>query len=106
MFDQIQPNNLQEIIEGIIKRLHRLQRELDGAQRKSQETQQKIDGMRSCIQVVKTNFLSEVRRIPESLVYHASPKQSYSYIGCTDTGSFLDALQKDKSAHYCTCKGG
>ena len=103
MFDQIQPNNLQEIMEGII---NRLQRELDGALRQSQETQQKIDRMRGSIQSVKTNCLSAVGRIAGALVYHASSKQNYSYIGCTDTASYLAALQKDKSAHYCTCKGG
>ena len=103
MFDQIQPNNLQEIMEGII---NRLQRELDGALRQSQETQQKIDRMRGSIQSVKTNCLSAVGRIAGALVYHASSKQNYSYIGFTDTASYLAALQKDKSAHYCTCKGG
>ena len=44
MFDQIQTNNLQEIMEGIIKRL----------QRESQERQQKINEMRVSIQPVKT----------------------------------------------------
>ncbi|XP_068685970.1 BTB and MATH domain-containing protein 38-like [Montipora foliosa] len=97
-FDQIQPNNLQEILEGIIKRL---QRELDGAQRQSQERQQKIDRMRGSIQLVKTTCLSEVGRIAEALVNHASSKQNYSYIGCNDTASYLAALKRDTQPHYC-----
>lgn len=44
MFDQIQPDNLQEIMEGIIKRL---QGELDGARTQSRERQRKIDQMRA-----------------------------------------------------------
>lgn len=103
MFDQIQPNNLQEIMEGIIKRL---QKELDRARRQSQERQQKIDGMRVSIQSIKTNCLRLVWLIAEELVSHASSKQSYSYIGCTDTASYLATLQKDTSAHNCSCKGG
>ena len=98
MFDQIQPNNLQEIMEGIIKRL---QRELDGARRQSQERQQKIDRMRVSIQSVKTKCLSEVGRIAQTLVSHASSKQNFSYIGCNDTASYLAALQKDTQSHYC-----
>ena len=72
LFDQIEPDNLQEITEGIIKRL----------QRESQERQQKMNEMRVSIQSVKTRCLSEV-----ALVYHASSKQNYSYIGCTDTAT-------------------
>ena len=102
MFNEIQPCNLQEIMEGIIKRL---QRELDGAQRESQERQQKINEMRVSIQSVKTKCLNEVGLIAQALVSHASSKQSFSYIGCTDTASYLAALQKDMSAYSCSCKG-
>jgi len=98
MFDQVQADNLQEIMEGIIKRL---QRELDEARKQSQARQQKIDGMRASIQSVKTKCLSEVGKIAKDLVNHASAKQSYSYIGCTDTASYLAALQRDSQAHYC-----
>ena len=95
LFDQIEPDNLQEITEGIIKRL----------QRESQERQQKINEMRVSIQSVKTRCLSELGRIAEALVHHASSKQNYSYIGCTDTASYLAALQKDTQAHYCQGQG-
>ncbi|XP_020606667.1 BTB and MATH domain-containing protein 38-like [Orbicella faveolata] len=98
MLDQIQPDNLQEIMEGIIKRL---QRELNGARTQLQERQKKIDNMSSYMRYC----LSHVEKIAKDLVGHASSKQSYSYIGCTDTASYLAALQKDTSAHYCTCKG-
>ncbi|XP_068686695.1 BTB and MATH domain-containing protein 38-like [Montipora foliosa] len=97
-FDQIQPNNLQEIMEGIVKRL---QRELDGARTQSQERQQKIDRMRVSIQSVKTKCLNEVGRIAETLVGHASSKQNYSYVGCNDTASYLAALQMDTKPHNC-----
>ena len=79
MFDQIQPDNLQEIMEGIIKRL---QRELDEARGQSRGRQQKIDGMRASIQSVRTKCQSDVGKIAKDLVSHASAKQSYSYIGC------------------------
>jgi len=102
MFDQIQPDNLQEIMEGIIKRL---QRELDGARTQAQERQQKIDRMRSSIQLVKINCLNEVGKIAKDLVSHASWKQNYSYIGCTDTASYLAALQRDTQAHFCQSQG-
>lgn len=95
LFDQIEPDNLQEITEGIIKRL----------QRESQERQQEIKEMRESIQSVKTRCLSEVGRIAEALVRHASSKQNYSYIGCTDTASYLAALQQDTQAHYCQGQG-
>ena len=95
LFDQIEPDNLQEITEGIIKRL----------QRESQERQQKINEMRVSIQSVKTKCLNEVGLIAQALVSHASSKQSFSYIGCTDTASYLAALQKDMSAYSCSCKG-
>ena len=95
LFDQIEPDNLQEITEGIIKRL----------QRESQERQQKMNEMRVSIQSVKTRCLSELGRIAEALVHHASSKQNYSYIGCTDTTSYLAALQKDTQAHYCQGQG-
>jgi len=98
MFDQVQTDNLQEIMEGIIKRL---QRELDGVRKQSQERQQKIDGMRASIQSVKTKCLSDVGKIAKDLVSHASAKRSYSYIGCTDTASYLAALQEDSQAHHC-----
>ena len=106
MFGQIQPDNLQEIMEGIIKRL---QRELDGHRVQSQERQKKIDGMRASIQSVKVLCLREIQNIAQHLVGHASSKQNYSYIGCTDTASYIAALRNDTSAHYsadhCTCKG-
>ena len=95
LFDQIEPDNLREITEGIVKRL----------QSESRERQQKINEMRVSIQSVKTKCLSEVGRIAEALVYHASSKQNYSYIGCTDTASYLAALQKDTQAHYCQGQG-
>lgn len=102
MFDQIQPCNLQEIMEGIIKRL---QRELDGARRQSRARQQKIHRMRVSIQSVKKRCLNELEEIAEALVDHASLKRSFSYTGCTDTASYLKALRKDTSAHICSCKG-
>lgn len=95
LFDQIEPDNLQEITEGIIKRL----------QRESQERQRKINEMRVSIKSVKTRCLSELGRIAEALVHNASSKQNYSYIGCTDTTSYLAALQKDTQAHYCQGQG-
>ena len=70
-------------------------------QRKSQERQQKINEMRVSIQSVRTMCLIEVGRIAEALVYHASSKQNYSNIGCTDSTSYLAALQKDTQSHYC-----
>ncbi|XP_068687033.1 BTB and MATH domain-containing protein 38-like [Montipora foliosa] len=99
MFDQIQPNNLQEIMEGIVKRL---QRELDGARTQSQERQEKIDRMRVSNQSVKTKCLSDVGRIAETLVGHASSKQNYSYVCCNDTASYLAALQMDTKPHNCS----
>ena len=102
MFDHIQPDNLQEIMEGIIKRL---QGELDGARTQSRERQKKIDQMRASIQSVKTACLGEIGKIARCLVGHASSKQSYSYIGCTDTASYIAALRQDTSGHYCDCKG-
>ena len=84
-------------MEGIIKRL---QRELGGARTQSQERQKKIDRMRSSNQYC----LNKVGEIAKYLVDHASSKQSYSqYIGCTDTASYLAALQRDTSAHCCSC---
>ena len=94
MFNQIQPCNVQEIMEGIIKRL----------QRESQERQQKINEMRVSIQAVPTNCLRVVGQIAEALVRHASSKKSYSFISCTDTESYLAALEKDTSAYSCSCK--
>ena len=94
MFNQIQPCNVQEIMEGIIKRL----------QRESQERQQKINEMRVSIQAVPTNCLRVVGQIAEALVRHASSKQSYSFISCTDTESYLAALEKNTSAYSCSCK--
>ena len=100
MCDQIQPDNLKDIMEGIIKRL---QRELNEAKRLSQGRQKTIDSLKGAIQSLKTNCLSEVGMIAKDLVIHASKKQNYSYIGCTDTNSYLQALERDNNAHYCKC---
>jgi len=69
MFGQIQPDNLQEIMEGIIKRL---QRELGGARRESEDRQRQINQMRRSIQSVKTACLAEIGNISRHLVRHAS----------------------------------
>ena len=101
MCDQIQPDNLKDIMEGIIKRL---QKELNEAQYLSRERQNTIDGMRRSIQSVKTKCLSDVKNIAEWLVKHASCKQNYSYIGCTDANSYIAALGRDEGeGHYCQC---
>lgn len=42
MFDQIQPDNVQKIMEGIIKRL---QRELQEARRESEDRQRRVNRM-------------------------------------------------------------
>ena len=100
MCDQIQPDNLKDIMEGIIKRL---QRELNEAKKLSQGRQKKINSLKRAIGIVKSRCLSEVRNIAEYLVRHASSKHNYSYIGCTDTDSYLRALKCDTNAHYCKC---
>ena len=60
MYDQIQPENLREIMEGIITRL---QRELEESQRTSQQKQQKIDALEKTTSKTQTlnratNYLS------------------------------------------------
>ena len=60
MYDQIQPENLREIMEGIITRL---QRELEESQRTSQQRQQKIDALEKTTSKTQTlnrdtNYLS------------------------------------------------
>ena len=57
--------------------------------------------MRASIQSVKTKCLSDVGRIAEALVYHASSKQNCTYVGSSDTASYLLALRQDTQAHYC-----
>ena len=101
MYDQIQADNLKEIMRGIIKRL---QRELSESRSKAYERQQKVEKMTRSIQSVKDTCLVKVRDIARSLVEHASCRQNYSYIGCTDASSYIEALREDNGdGHFCKC---
>ena len=100
MYDRIQADNLKEIMEGIIKRL---QRELEEAQRVSVQRLNRIDGMQVASRKVKCDGLLKIDEIAKFLVAHASSKQNYSYIGCTDTDSYLAALQRDTGRQSCKC---
>ena len=100
MFDHIQPDNLKEVMEGIVKRL---ESQLNEAQRTSRERQETIDRMKRSIQSVKKKCLSDIHNIAQRLVSHASSKRNYSYIGCTDASSYIAALEKDKQGHCCRC---
>lgn len=103
MYDRIQADNLKEIMEGIIKQL---QRELEEAQRVSVQRLNRIDGMQVASRKVKCDGpdgLLKIDEIAKFLVAHASSKQNYSYIGCTDTDSYLAALQRDTGRQSCKC---
>ena len=101
MCDQIQPDNLKEIMRGIIKRL---QRELNESRSRAYERQQKVEQTTKSIQLVKKTCLDEVLKMAKTLVEHASRKQNYSYIGCTDAKSYIAALSEDDDGHCCECK--
>ncbi|KAJ7370072.1 Broad-Complex, Tramtrack and Bric a brac [Desmophyllum pertusum] len=84
MYDQIQPDTLKGIMEGIIRRL---QRELGEAQQFTRS--------------VKTKCLSDIMQVVKGLVLHAAPKKTVSYGTLYDTDGYLAALQKDTQGHCC-----
>ena len=102
MCDQIQPHNLKEIMRGIIKKL---QRELEESRSLAHEREQKLEKTTKSIQLVKRICLDHILTIAKNLVEHASRKQNYSYIGCTDASSYIEALRQDEGdGHFCECK--
>ena len=101
MYEQVQPENLKEIKEGIITRL---QRELEGAKGESQLMQRTIDDMKKLNAGVKSDSLRQLDYVTKVLLNHAASKEQFSYIGCTDTDSYLRALKCDRSRKTCTCE--
>ena len=99
MYDQVEAENLKEVMEGMITRL---QRELGDCQHTSQQRQEKINAVTRRNGTVKSESLQKVYYIAMSLVQHASKKPNYSYVGCSDTKSYIAALEKD-SAYRCKC---
>ena len=52
---------------------------------------------------MKSEALQKVGALAQLLVSHASSKKNFSYIGCTDTNSYLDALSRDNYSQSGTC---
>ena len=102
MYDEIQMENLKEIMEGIIMRL---QRELNESLLTSQQRQGKINAVLRKNGSVRSAALKNVDETVRFLVSHASQKQNYSYIGCSDTDSYLSALSQDKYGKTANCDG-
>ena len=92
MYDQIRSENLKEIMEGIIYRL----------QCTSQKREEKTFDVTRMSKIVRKEALEKLDDIVRNLVSHAPSKQNFSFIGCKDTDSFIDALQYDYS-HSCKC---
>ena len=104
MFDQIQKDNLNEIMEGIMKRL---QTELDESRNLAKERQEKVEKMEKTIQRVKTNSLGHLNNLAECLVSHVSSKHgrySYGNSSLSDVKSYIAALDMDGCGHYCKCE--
>lgn len=102
MYDEIQMENLKEIMEGIIMRL---QRELNESLLTSRQRQEKINAVLSKNGSVRSAALKKVDETVRFLVSHAAQKNNYSYIGCSDTGSYLSALPQDVLSQTASCGG-
>ena len=100
MYEQVQPENLKGIMEGIIVRL---QRELQEAQSVSQSRQMTIQDMKRVNNSVRNNGLCHLENIAKLLVNHASNKGIYSLVNCFDTDSYLAALSQDRCGKSVTC---
>ena len=100
MYDQIQPENLREIVEGIIIRL---QRELENSQRTSEERRKKIDVVIRSNQSLKCLALTNVDNIAKFLAKHVQAKHNSFYIASLDTDNCITALRKDAYDQRCKC---
>ena len=100
MYDQIQPENLREIMGGIITRL---QRELAKSQRTSEKRKKKIDAVIRSNEDVKEWALQDVNAIAEFLAEHVQSKHNFAYIGSLDTDNYISALRKDVRDQRCKC---
>ena len=100
MYDQIQPENLREIVEGIIIRL---QRELENSQRTSEERRKKIDVVIRSNQSLKYLALTNVDNIAKFLAEHVQAKHNSFYIASLDTDNCITALRKDAYDKRCKC---
>lgn len=97
MYDQLQPETVKEIMEGIITRL---QRGFEEAKQEANQSQEKIKSMING----KDQCLREVDELVSFLVSHASSKTGFpSYGGFTDTENNLIALECDREGYRCEC---
>ena len=100
MYDQIQPENLREIVEGIIIRL---QTEFENSQRTSEERRKKIDVVIRSNQSLKYLALTNVDNIAKFLAEHVQAKHNSFYIASLDTDNCITALRKDAYDKRCKC---
>lgn len=101
-YEQIEPENLKEIMEGIIERL---ESELQESQLVSATRQKEVEKMKRNQKYVRDTGLQCVENISRLLVNHAANKGIYTLVDCSETNSLLSALGQDRSGVSCTCFG-
>lgn len=99
-YEQIEPENLKEIMEGIIKRL---ERELQESQSVSATRQREVERMKLNQKDARDKGLKCVENIASLLVNHAANKGIYTLVNCSETNGLLEALDRDRSVKRCTC---
>ena len=101
-YEQIEPENLKEIMGGIIERL---EKELQESQSVSTTRQMEVERMKLNQKGARDKGLKCVENIVRLLVNHAANKGIYTLVNCSETNGLLAALDRDRFGKSCTCSG-
>ena len=101
-YEQIEPENLKKIMEGIIERL---ERELQESQSVSTTRQMEVERMKRNQKYARDTGLQSVENIARLLVNHAANKGIYTLVNCSETNGLLAALGQDYYEKSCPCLG-
>ena len=101
-YEQIEPENLKEIMGGIIERL---EKELQESQSVSTTRQMEVERMKLNQKGARDKGLKYVENIVRLLVNHAANKGIYTLVNCSETNGLLAALDRDRFGKSCTCSG-